>query len=236
MSTRLTEESARCGSAVIAASNSSIRLTRAATVSASKTSVRNSTSPPMPAGAPVAVQRSDNENVRSMRADWVPSGIDVTSTPFRPEPAAGSVKPVKFCHDSMTCTSGWWVRLRAGLSRSTSSSNGTSWCSKASRLRLRTWFSRSVNVGLPVRSARNTRVLTKKPTRSSSAGSRRPAIGKPTATSVFALTLASSASSAACTTMKVVALCSRARRATRSCNSAGHCTATVAPAMSATSG
>jgi hypothetical protein len=41
-----------------------------------------------------------------MRAVWVPNGMDVTSTPFSPEPAAGSLSPAKFCQDNMTWTSG----------------------------------------------------------------------------------------------------------------------------------
>ncbi len=60
-------------------------------------------------------------------------------------------------------------------------------------------------------------------------GVSRPAIGNPTATSEFALTAQSRAASAAWTTMKLVALCSRATSRTRCCNSAGHSTATLAP-------
>ena len=57
----------------------------------------------------------------------------------------------------------------------------------------------------------------------------RPAIGNPTATSGLALILASSTARAACITMKLVALCSRATPRTRCCNSAGQSTATLAP-------
>ena len=46
-----------------------------------------------------------------------------------PAPRGGVTQPGKFCQPSMTCTSGWWVRLRVGLSRSTRTSKGTSWCS-----------------------------------------------------------------------------------------------------------
>ena len=41
----------------------------------SNTSVRNSTVPPMPAGSPVSVKLSANENDRSVRAVWVSIGI-----------------------------------------------------------------------------------------------------------------------------------------------------------------
>ena len=68
----------------------------------------------------------------------------------------------------------------------------------------------------------STNVLTKNPTNSSSAGSRRPAIGNPTATSVLELTFDNNAAKAACTTMKVVVWCSRATLATRCCSSAAN--------------
>jgi hypothetical protein len=72
-------------------------------------------------------------------------------------------------------------------------------------------------------------VLTKNPTNSSSAGLRRPAIGNPTATSVLALIFDNSTARAACITMKLVVLCSRATWFTRCCNCAGQSTGTRAP-------
>ncbi|SKV07746.1 Uncharacterised protein [Mycobacteroides abscessus subsp. abscessus] len=79
-------------------------------------------------------------------------------------------------------------------------------------------------------------MLTKNPINSSSAGSRRPAIGNPIATSELALSLENTTARAACMTMKLVALCSRARPLTRCCNSAGHATSTLEPLWSATKG
>ena len=73
----------------------------------SNTSVRNSTVPPIPAGSPAWVQRSANENDRSMRAVWVSTGSGVTCRSPKPSPAAGSlVCPGKFCQANITCTSG----------------------------------------------------------------------------------------------------------------------------------
>jgi hypothetical protein len=47
-------------------------------LSASNTSVRNSTTPPIPAGSPDSVKRSANENVRSILAVRVSSGSALT--------------------------------------------------------------------------------------------------------------------------------------------------------------
>ncbi|PQM44321.1 hypothetical protein C1Y40_05522 [Mycobacterium talmoniae] len=91
-------------------------------------------------------------------------------------------------------------------------------------------------MGSPATSTRSTRVLTKNPTSSSSAGSRRPAIGNPTATSLLAASLANNTAKAACTTMKLVALCSRAAAAMLCCRAAGQSTGTLAPRWSATGG
>ena len=67
-----------------------------------------------------------------------------------------------------------------------------------------------MNSGSPDRSVRSTSVLMKKPTRSSSASSVRPAIPVPTGMSSPAPSLHSSTASAACTTMNKVTPCSRA--------------------------
>ena len=79
-------------------------------LSASNTSVRNSTVPPIPAGSPASVQRSPREKVRSMRAVWVSTGIGVTCRSPKASPASGSLGsplcPGKFCQANITCTSG----------------------------------------------------------------------------------------------------------------------------------
>ena len=69
-------------------STRSSRPTSASTLAASYTSVRNSTVPPMPAARPSAVQRSPRENVRSMRAVLVSTGIGVTCRSPRASPPA----------------------------------------------------------------------------------------------------------------------------------------------------
>ncbi|COV43642.1 Uncharacterised protein [Mycobacterium tuberculosis] len=76
---------------------------------------------------------------------------------------------------------------------------------------------------------RNTKVLTKKPTKLSSAGSLRPAMGNPTATSGLPLSFDSSTANPAATTMKLVALCWRAIRRTCCCTDAGQSTTKLAP-------
>ncbi|CAM4408012.1 hypothetical protein MYSE111917_26840 [Mycobacterium senriense] len=70
----------------------------------SNTSVRNSTVPPIPASSPASLQRSANENVRSIRAVRMSTDIGVTSTSPIASPAVGS--PAKFCQANTTCTSG----------------------------------------------------------------------------------------------------------------------------------
>ena len=76
-------------------------------LAASNTSVRNSTAPPIPAGSPASLQRSANENDRSMRAVWVSTGIGVTCRSPKVNPAAGSLVPLgRFCQANITWTSG----------------------------------------------------------------------------------------------------------------------------------
>ena len=174
---------------------------KVATVVESNTSVRNSTVPPIPAGCPSSVNRSAIETVKSIRAVWVSADNGVTCR----SPSAVALGGSLFCQANTTCTKGWWANERVGLSRSTRTSNGTSWFSKASRLRRRTCARTSATVGSPPRSTRSTRVLTKNPTRSFRAGSERPAIGNPTATSALPPSLPRSIANAACTTMKPVA-------------------------------
>ena len=89
--------------------------------------------------------------------------------------------------------------------------------------------SRSAKVGSPPVSLRSTSVLTKNPTRSSSASSVRPAIGVPIGTSVPAPTLVSSADRAAMKTMNGVALWVRASSASRAWVAAPSSNSTAAP-------
>ncbi|CAM4075511.1 hypothetical protein COSO111634_32725 [Corallococcus soli] len=100
-----------------------------------------------------------------------------------PAPVTAVEDGAPFTTENITWNSGERLRLRSGLSSSTSFSNGTSWCANAPRVVSRTCLSRSRNVGLPSRFARNTSVLTKKPMRPSSSARLRPAMGEPTLTS-----------------------------------------------------
>ena len=111
---------------------------------------------------------------RSTRIADSPVGSMVICRPSRSR-AAG----VAFCTVSMTWNSGWRASDRSGASTSTSRSNGTSWCSSAASAGLAHPASSSANDGSPDRSVRITSVLTKNPTRSSSASSVRPATGRP---------------------------------------------------------
>ncbi len=109
-----------------------------------------------------------------------------------------------FCRTTMTWKSGWWSRARTGLRLSTSRSKGTSWCAWAARSNSRTRSSSSRKVGLPERSVRRTSVLTKNPTRSSSASSVRPATGEPSGMSSPAPCRCSTVATAARSTMNRV--------------------------------
>ncbi|SKV39054.1 Uncharacterised protein [Mycobacteroides abscessus subsp. abscessus] len=118
-------------SAVIAVSTSSKRPSSRSMLAGSKTSVRNSTVPPIPAGSPLRVRCSAREKLRSMRAVWVSASIGVTSK--SPSASPGPDEPLScpgtFCQPSATWINGWCVNDRVGLSRSTSTSKGTSWFS-----------------------------------------------------------------------------------------------------------
>ena len=69
--------------------------------------------------------------------------------------------------------------LRSGRSRSTSTSNGTSWLASASRTTSRDRRSSSANVGSPETSVRSTSEFTKNPISGSSSTRFRLAIGSP---------------------------------------------------------
>ncbi|VAZ63878.1 hypothetical protein LAUMK7_05720 [Mycobacterium kansasii] len=95
------------GSAVIAAIVFASRSSSASILAASNTSVRNSTAPPIPAGAPASVNCSANENAKSIRAVWVSTGIGVTCRSPKTKPEAGlSPCPAKFCQATITWTRG----------------------------------------------------------------------------------------------------------------------------------
>ena len=99
--------------------------------------------------------------------------------------AAPAPAPASFCKASMTWNSGCRASDRAGcqrldqpLERHVLVGEGAQVASRAPGA------SSSANVGSPDRSVRSTRVLTKNPTRSSSASSVRPATGVPIGMSV----------------------------------------------------
>ncbi|SLG99850.1 Uncharacterised protein [Mycobacteroides abscessus subsp. abscessus] len=142
-----------------------------------------------------------------------------SSSTVRPG-SSSEVRP-RFWNDSITWNSGCRAWDRAGLSTSTSRSNGTSACAKAARSRSRTCASRSVN-GVAVSTwVRSTRVLTNMPTRSSSACSPRPATGMPMAMSSAPDSRDSSVAKAPCTTMNRVVPLACATRLSLSISSPG---------------
>ncbi|VAZ69717.1 hypothetical protein LAUMK7_05739 [Mycobacterium kansasii] len=71
-------------------------------LAASNTSVRNSTTPLIPAGPPVSVKDSANENTKSIRAVWVRTGNELTCTSPNLNPPAKSAPPAKFCQATNT--------------------------------------------------------------------------------------------------------------------------------------
>ncbi|SKV42830.1 Uncharacterised protein [Mycobacteroides abscessus subsp. massiliense] len=100
-------DSGRVASEVIASSNRRSRSIMVPMLSASYTSVRNSTVPEIPAAWPDSFQHSDNENDRSMRAEWVSSGTWLScKSPNVSPPRDSLICPGMFCHASITCTNG----------------------------------------------------------------------------------------------------------------------------------
>ncbi len=97
-------------------------------------------------------------------------------------PGSRSAAPSRFCQANMTWNSGLWDRLRTGLSRSTTCSNGRSWCACADSVRSRTRSSSAATEGWPDRSIGSASVLTKKPIRSSVSPRARFALGEPITT------------------------------------------------------
>ncbi|BCZ24641.1 hypothetical protein MTY59_44960 [Mycobacterium senriense] len=100
---RSTEDNRRSGSAVTAVKSRCSRSIIASTVSALNTSVRYSAVTAMPARCPASVKRSASENVRSMRAVSVCTGIGVTCRSPSASPAAGVLtSPGKFSQPNST--------------------------------------------------------------------------------------------------------------------------------------
>ncbi|PWS51575.1 hypothetical protein DLE01_11215, partial [Streptomyces sp. FT05W] len=147
---------------------------RACAVAGPKSSVENSSTPSRPAAPPVPSCFSVKVKVRSNLLMPVCTGCSVTVRPGRSITASAW-----FWRTSMVWNSGWWFCARTGSRASTSRSNGTSWWAYAARSNSRTRSRTSAKEGSPLRSVRRTRVLTKKPTRSSRASSVRPATAVP---------------------------------------------------------
>ncbi len=144
--------------------------------------------------------------------------------------------PAVFANVSITWNSGWWASDLAGLSTSTSRSNGTSWWEYAARSAVRTRWSSSAKEGSPDTSVRSTRVLTKNPTRLSSASSVRPAIAVPMGMSAPAPIRVSRAAIPAWTTMNRLAWWALASAWSASWTTAGTSSSTTPPPFPATAG
>ncbi len=138
---------------------------------------------------------------------------DSIRAPYRPilRPSSGCASaPGAFCSENITWNTGLRLRSRSGASSSTILSKGRSWWAYAPKVRSRTCRSSSRKVGLPDRSARSARVLTKKPISASISLRFRLAMGVPAITSSCPAWRASSACQAASSGMKSVAPSARA--------------------------
>src|SRR6266481_1675689 len=191
---------ATSGVATAACKSRTYRPASASTLARSKTSLAYSITPPSPAGVPSAWRCSPRLTDRSNLALALETGSMLALSP-----ESSNCTGALFCNASITWNSGWCDSDRAGLSTSTSRSNGTSWWLYADRLLARTRPTRSKKLGFPDVSVRSTSVFTKNPIRSSSALSVRPAIGLPIAMSLPAPSRLNSAASPACSTMKRLA-------------------------------
>ncbi|MDI9932182.1 hypothetical protein QM588_17350 [Rhodococcus sp. IEGM 1354] len=138
--------------------------------------------------------------------------------------------------ESATWNNGCRDVERTGLRTSTRRSNGTSACANADRSVSRTRASSCSNDSAGSTSVRSTNVLTNIPTRSSSAGSPRPATGAPMAMSVVPLNRASNSAYADCITMNSDELFARARSARATCSRAGISMRSLLPALDDTAG
>ena len=193
-------------------------------------SVAYTTAPTSPPGRPSTVV-SPRANERSNFAVDDGTGTVVTT-----RSANSNTAFALFCSASITWKSGFRARERAGLTFSTTCSNGTSWLAWAIRLTSRTRATSSRKSGSPAVSVRSTSVFTKNPTSSSSASSVRPAIGVPNGMSVPAPSRVSRPASAACSTMNNVAPLAWASASSFRWTSAPTRKSTMAPSFDATAG
>ncbi len=198
---------------------------RRSTVAASKRSVLYSAA---------ASRRPSCSAKEKVRSNWEASRVDGTASARRPG-RANSARGV-FCSTTMACTSGVRLGSRSGASASTRRLNGTSWWAKASRTVVRTRASSSSKESARSMRVRRTTVLTKKPTRSSSAASSRPETPVPSAISSRPLQRASTSWVRAVTTMKRLAPRSRPSAFSSRASSAGIAKWCWAPAEVRTAG
>src|ERR1700730_16342408 len=112
---------ARSGCATVASSRRTNRPAIASTVSRSNRSVAYSITPDIPAGVPSAPRSSLTLTARSNLAVAVATGSNRVASPGTSKRAAAL-----FWNASITWNSGWCDSDRAGLSTSTSRSNGSS--------------------------------------------------------------------------------------------------------------
>src|SRR5512133_1452005 len=195
-----------------------------ATLPSSNRSLAYSITPLSPPALPSALRSSAKLTDKSNFALAPATGSTLTLSP-----SSSSCAGALFCSANITWNSGWCANERAGLSASTSRSNGSSWWLYAERLLARTRPIRSRKLGLPDVSVRSTSVLTKNPTKSSSARSVRPAIGLPIAMSSPAPSRLSSAARPACSTMNRLAPCPRASSSNLPCSAAQTPNSTLPP-------
>ncbi len=160
-----------------------------------------------------------------------PSGSGADSSPGRPSSPSSW-----FCSTNRVWNSGWRPSARAGLTSSTSRSNGTSCWAKASSCASRTRPRSSAKDGSPDVSVRSTRVLTKKPTRSFRASSERPATPVPSGMSVPAPRRVNSAARPAWRTANRVDRWRRASSASAVCSSGSRVNGTASAAPVGTGG
>src|SRR5262245_31285854 len=212
------------GAATAASSSRTSRPASASTLPRSNRSLAYSITPLSPPALPSAVRSSAKLTDKSNFALAPATGSTLTLSP-----SSSSCAGALFCNANITWNSGWCANERAGLSASTSRSNGSSWWLYAERLLARTRPIRSRKLGWPDVSVRSTSVLTKNPTKSSSARSVRPAIGLPIAMSSPAPSRLSSAASPACSTMNRLAPCPRASSSKAPCSSALSPNSTLPP-------
>ncbi|NCL75123.1 hypothetical protein AIIKEEIJ_02573 [Rhodococcus sp. YH1] len=212
------------GACTSARSNCWKRSATARAVDSSNRSVANVRIASIPDGAPCSSYRSLTIRCRS-NCD-VPPSRSIGATV---RPASSSSVRCWFWNEKPTWNSGCRAVERAGLSTSTSRSNGTSACANACRSVSRAAASSSSNERPPSTESRKTSVLTNMPIRFSTAASPRPAMGVPTAMSADPDRRASSVANAACIAMNTVALRARARSRNAACTSASTVNSTRSP-------